>query len=513
MKRLIYAHPFILAAISPVILFVSMSNVGIYISPAAVMIPILWGLAIALVLFLLAYWLTRQSASAALVASIVVLGLIHLWYIFLAVIIITLFSLLIFKLVLKRIRLEDINLGLAIISLFMFVFYMIRFGIFIKANPSMDHSAQATVPVMDGQKVTRDPGQSPDIYYIILDGYGRQDMLQAVHGYDNSAFTEGLTQRGFVVESQSQANYPRTLLSLSSSLNMQYLDSLSLAMGGSNLWWPAGDAIQHSQVRAFLEQQGYKTVFIASGWDYTDIRDGDAYLKPYPTMLSNFQMAFIGWTNLRFFGNSWSGISFPSNHESRQVILHDFTALASAPAIQGPKFVFAHIMAPHPPYLFGSDGGPALHDIVHPDVGTADYAEKISQYRQGYLDQLLYVNKKVLDMIDSIQSSSKTLPIIIIQGDHGPDVFMDFKKASDACLYERYSILNAYFLPGQDPASIPPDMEPVNTFRLVFNRYFGTDLPLLPNQQFYSPDLAIYQFQNITGQTQAACSLPVQAEP
>ena len=513
MKRLIYLHPFILAAISAVILFVSMSNVGINISPADVIIPTVWALVICLVLYLVSYLLTRQLQSAALITSLFVLGLIHLWYIFLAVICITLLSILIFKVVLKKVHLSDFNVVLTIISIFIFGFYLFRFVSFIVANPPLESSSRATEPVMAGQRVTASTGRLPDIYYIILDGYGRQDMLQEVHGFDDSPFITALQQRGFVIAPKSQSNYSRTLLSLSSSLNMQYLDTLSAAMGNSNLWWPAGDSIQHSQVRSFLESQGYKTVFISSGWDYTDIRDGDMYLKAYPIMLRNFQMGFISWTNLRFFGNNWSGISFPSANESRRVVLHDFEALESTVEIAGPKFVFSHIMAPHPPYIFGSDGGPAANNIVHPDPGTPGYDEAILRYRQGYLDQMAFINQKTLDMLDAILANSITPPVIILQGDHGPDVYMDFEDPAKACLYERYSILNAYYLPGVPADALPADISPVNSFRLVFNRYFGTDLAMLPNQRYFSTDYRLYQFQNVTSLTENTCSLPSAALP
>jgi len=294
---------------------------------------------------------------------------------------------------------------------------------------------------------------------------------------------------------------------------MQYLDSISKAMTDSNLWWPAGQAIQHSRVRDFLESQDYKTVFTSSGWDYTDIRDGDYYLKAYPIMLRNFQMGYINWTNLRFFGNSWSGISFPSTQESRRIILHDFEALESAASISGPKFVFSHIMAPHPPYIFGSDGGPAVDDIDRPEPGTPGYEQKILRYRQGYLDQMTYINGKTLDMIDAILANSVTPPVIIIQGDHGPDVFMDFHDAADACLFERYSILNAYFLPGVSGQSVPADISPVNTFRLVLDHYFGTTLEMLPNRRYYSTDLHLYRFQDVSSVSENNCRLPPDVLP
>ncbi len=513
MKRLIYLHPFILAASSAVILFVSMQNVGINIAPAEVAIPTIWAMAICLAVYGLAYLLTRQLRSAALIASLLVLGLVHLWYIFLVVIVITLFCLLIFRIVLKRVMLDDANAAVSLISVLICGFYLFRFVSFIAANPPLGSLSNAAEPVMADQTAKISQSQYPDIYYIVLDGYGREDMLRQVHGYDDTAFIQGLEQRGFQVAAESQANYPRTLLSLASSLNMQYLDSISNLMKDSSLWWPAGDAIQHSQVRAFLEKLGYKTIFITSGWDYTDIRDGDVYLSAYPVMLRNFQMGFISWTNLRFFGNSWMGISFPSTNEARRVVLHDFEALTTSTDISGPKFVFAHIMAPHPPYIFGADGGPAENNIVHPDPHKPGYVEGIERYQQGYLDQLSFVNQKTLEMIDAVLENAPTPPVIVLQGDHGPDVFMDFTDASKACLNERYSILNAVYLPGGASETIPDDISPVNDFRWVFNHTFGTELAMLPNRRYFSEDMHLYRFEDVTAGTQENCTLPAGMEP
>ena len=71
------------------------------------------------------------------------------------------------------------------------------------------------------------PENPPDVYYFILDSYGREDLLQQAYGYDNSEFISELEKRGFYVPKCSQSNYVRTELSLGSSLNMQYLPDLS----------------------------------------------------------------------------------------------------------------------------------------------------------------------------------------------------------------------------------------------------------------------------------------------
>ena len=47
-------------------------------------------------------------------------------------------------------------------------------------------------------------------------------------------------------------------------------------------------------------------------------------------------------------------------------------------------------------------------------------------------------------------------------------------------LLQKTGILNAYYLPGADPRVFYPTISPVNSFRVVFNTYFGASLPLLP---------------------------------
>jgi hypothetical protein len=47
-------------------------------------------------------------------------------------------------------------------------------------------------------------------------------------------------------------------------------------------------------------------------------------------------------------------------------------------------------------------------------------------------------------------------------------------------------ILNAYYLPGVDPNLLYNTISPVNTFRIIFNQYFGAHYDLLPDTSYYS---------------------------
>jgi hypothetical protein len=497
MKALMYlTHGFVFAAGSGIILYGAVDNLDDLIHPADVLLPTIFAI-IAFILFtLIAYLLTRSLDSAGLIASLLVLGFFHLWSVFLAVLVIALTTLLSIRLLLKRVRYADTHMVLNTISVAIVGYYLFRF---ISLNVGeLGAPTPVTIhPVGDLPSTSPTLAGAPDIYYIILDGYGRADMLQTIHGFDNSMFVDALEQRGFVVPAESQSNYSRTTLSLLSSLNMQYLDARPVEDDASRSWWPMKDAVQHSEVRRILENQGYKTIFFANNADFSDTRDGDFYEAPFPIQFDIFSSLFLYQTNIGLLaGIDQLGISQFSYDTHRRIILYAFERLPEVAALEGPKYVFAHIIAPHPPYVFGRMGNP-----VDPSYPFSLSVES----HTGYIEQIQFINQATLEMIDGILANSKSPPVIIIQADHGPGTLIDPNSVENTCLYERFSILNAYHLPGVEPASVPIDLSPVNTFRFIFNTYFKGQFELLPNRQYFTISSQFYEFTDVTGQTGGPC--------
>lgn len=325
-----------------------------------------------------------------------------------------------------------------------------------------------------------------DIYYIILDGYASSRTLYEVYKYDNSEFIAYLIKEGFYVASKSHSNYPTSFLSLASSLNMEYVNYLSNLIGveSKDRSIPY-QLIKDSKVMRFLKSKGYKFIHFSSGWGATnhnkyadlDIRCGKT---------NEFLMVLIQTTIL----NPFTGYIIEDDVRGR--ILGTFSELAEVYQIKGPKFVFAHINCPHPPYVFNANGDPVPETklLMHGSVW---------KQKELYLNQLIFINKKVKALVNEIISKSEFAPIIILQADHGSASTLNSSEHPTAeMLKERMTIFNAYYLPGGGNALLYDFITPVNTFRLIFNFYFSMNYKLLKDQSYFSSYEFPYKFTDVT---------------
>ncbi len=336
----------------------------------------------------------------------------------------------------------------------------------------------------------------PNIYYIVLDAYTRGDILKEFFDHDNSGFLADLENMGFYIASKSYSNYSQTHHSFASSLNFSYLDHLAKEMGtGSSDREPLYRMIQDNRVMAFLKGHGYRIVTFSSGMSPTEIKEVDHYIG-FKRSSSEFLHVFLNTTPLPLFLDLTVGISEYDAHRER--ILHAFDSLARAPDEKGPFFLFAHIMAPHPPFVFGPNGEHIRPDyafsLVDADRMHGESESAILDYTRRYRDQLVFINSKVLETIQAILCRSALPPVIILQGDHGSRAYADLDRPEASNFRENLAILNAYHLPGLDQSLLYPAISPVNTFRLLFREYFGAELELLEDKSFWNTWRRPYRF-------------------
>jgi hypothetical protein len=324
-----------------------------------------------------------------------------------------------------------------------------------------------------------------DVYYILVDAYSRADLLQDELDLDTSSFIAELKELGFYIPNCAQSNYNGTVLSLSSTLNMDYLNSLGLDYRADKAVFEP--YIQKNLAMTQFKELGYSTVTFKSQHPILDIQDSTYYYDYHKNGSTldaqaalNFQYLFLRTTLLRplvQFIESNPGITVPPfwsnwiptnntllSRDYRQYQQNVFAldSLQNIPDLPGKKFVYAHLYTTHQPYVFYADG--RFHPLL-------------AQDSQAYRDQVIFANKRLIEIVKTILAKSNPAPIIVMQGDHSY-----FRQA------DSIKILNAYYLPDGGNGYLYQNVTPVNTFRIIFNTYFDGHYPLLPDKSYYVDD-------------------------
>ncbi|MBN1373230.1 MAG: hypothetical protein JW987_14940 [Anaerolineaceae bacterium] len=383
----------------------------------------------------------------------------------------------------------EVTSGLSLVSAVLFILPIVQIVISLVGFSRSAAQIDQKVPIQKELQVQA--GQTmPDVYFIILDTYASQNFLLNELQFDNSAFIQELEALGFVVPRCSQSNYVQTELSLSSTLNLDYLpviDPRYVSGYQDRSELPA--LIKQSLVRRSLDQIGYKTVAFGTGYSWSEIRDADVFYYPGDNGLSwlrnqaglnQFEAMYLRTTA----GLLLTTLQFSAMDDLNRVVdnpyqdhiniqLFDLDAISNVPSISGPKFVFMHLLIPHGPFVFGPDGVLPVDEAVGAKESDGGDLTRAS-FVEGFIPQIQYINNRMLPILEGIIQNSKTPPIIIVQGDHGP--------------FSNPSILNAYYLPGNKDIGLYPTITPVNSFRLIFNAYFDTNFELLPDVSYSSTD-------------------------
>jgi hypothetical protein len=336
----------------------------------------------------------------------------------------------------------------------------------------------------------------PDVYFIVMDAYERDDILREMHGSDITPFLEWLEARGFYIPRGGMSNYRHTELSIPSTLNMDYVQSLlgTDSPSTDEGRWRLVKMISNNRVRRELECIGYTTVGMENGVPWTEWRDADYFIAMDTDPLHNahlvgrisaFEGKFLDTTVARAILDGFRSrqvaapVAIDPNAGTRERILFAFEQLQRVPHLPSPKLVFVHILSPHPPFVFGPHGEPVSQAEFETTYGPGE-----AGILQAYADQVTYLNTQLQTTITAILDSSPVSPIIVIEGDHG---------WADRNHEDKLSNFNAIHLPFGGNAKLYSTLTPVNTFRIVLDQYFGGDFPLLDDISYYSPESAIFQ--------------------
>lgn len=330
----------------------------------------------------------------------------------------------------------------------------------------------------------------PDVYQIILDGFGRPDVLRAAYDLDLSAWVRALRARGFTVSPDiGMANYPQTYLSLASMLNGGYLDGLADRMQDSHSRWPLHQLIQHSAVLETFKTLGYQVHVIGSIYSATQRHRLADVCECEFVPFGEFESIVVHGTPIGDL--SLAGWDYVPHRNKLERSLTSLELIGPSPV---PRVVVAHIMAPHPPFVFDDQGRFVPHWRPFNFFDGNAFRGSFEEYRHGYRDQATYIARRVLQIVDrltAIERDSGRQAVIIVHGDHGPRARFHTIDATRTDASESLPVLLAIRWPGDGEA--PEVRSLVNVFRAVFRRYVDPQLPLLPDRAFVSSFVTPYR--------------------
>ena len=396
----------------------------------------------------------------------------------------------------KKANVEPVNYLMNVVGLVLIAFPAVH-----TFQLAISSAALATVAKpLPAIEAPAESGQTPDIYFIVLDGYARGDVLRDLYGHDNSEFLGTLRELGFVVADESTSNYSTTALSIASTLNMAYVDeALGEAFKTSSDWRFARKLFRNSRLAQFLEGRGYETVALASQYYNVDYRTADVYLDRW-WFQTEFETLLLRTTPLPWLSRQLGAPFLYESHRQQNLFVLD--QVTQLPDTGAPKFVFAHVLCPHPPFVFGPGGTavnpPRPYDWAEGYGFLSKPGATMEEYKAGYRGQVEFLNGVVPGVLREILNRSATPPIIVLQSDHGPASGLSVVRLGDPAIRERFGVLNAMYLPGLTASQPPSDSSLVNTFRYVLGSYFGADLPSLPKKHFFLEDGRPYDYLPVT---------------
>ena len=261
-----------------------------------------------------------------------------------------------------------------------------------RAIPQLDLSGRET----EGAATT-----GPRVYVILLDGYPRLDTLAEL-GVDNGPFIQELSRRGFDYYPAAMSTYRYTHKTL-----LAMLTDLVVADGPS-------PASERQAIREHL--------FVPEGYVAISPPIGHVVLRGGPlidvNVVNDFESHLLGQSALGRLAPEWFGsLLMDGLRENLHGALRQIEA-ASA------RRVFAHIMAPHPPFLYSSEGVAEAAPSCWPSIchifdSTIENLEiSLDAWANGMEGQISALNDEVLTSVDVILAREPQ-SVVVLFSDHG----------------------------------------------------------------------------------------------
>jgi hypothetical protein len=322
---------------------------------------------------------------------------------------------------------------------------------------------------------------TPNIYYFLLDEYGRNDQLLEVLDFDNQGFHDEMASRDFVVVEGAHSPFQQTVMSMASVLDMAYVaTSPDEAPDGNQ---PFTNRLRgHNATVDYFKAQGYDYVYSSPGvfdWQRceSDVVDLCIEAKATGLNLSEMDLSLLDLTPIGSLDIAKERITDPA------YVMEQFEAHRDE--IDEPFFLYAHTLSPHGPFRYEDDC--SLRDRF---ADYQDLSGKTPQDKRDYSQDVACLNELILRAVDQILDDDPDA-IVIVASDHGskfiPDGFKRLEEWRPAAIREELATQFAIRLPEACRDDAAAMVNTIETFRIVTACLEGRPPDPIENRVFIWP--------------------------
>ncbi len=302
---------------------------------------------------------------------------------------------------------------------------------------------------------------TPNVYFIVPDGYPNQEALEKIFDIDNREFYHQLESLGFGIKHSSFSNYRNTTASLSATFGMGHH-----FYGGSVGSFDLLDsrrfiASPENPVVRIFKNNGYQVNFIhADDYMFTsgchvDVCSPNVFLGEFINVLIPKSLQSGSWLEDEI-DHSYVG-------SIQRIVKH-----VQRVSTDQPQFTYVHMMPP----------GHSPHTTIEP--------KELAVYREKFRGNVEIANQNIVTLVQSIVSRDPNA-ILILNADHGAWGLGAYKYVpsevydgvSDRLIgLDHLGVLLAIRWP-EGGAPVRQDVRTnVNLFRYVFSYLMGKDILL-----------------------------------
>lgn len=371
-------------------------------------------------------------------------------------------------------------------SLFLNVLFLVYIlidttGVIIKAlNPDESSGLSVYDFARNNKYSICDTCSKPNIYLLLMDEYSSSLSLKERHDYNND-LDSFLIDKGFRIQAKSRSNYNFTPFSMSSTLNMSFIEGIpNYRSITADDYAFCNKLVRDNELIKFLDAHGYDIV----NYSVFDLAGHPAMVQqmflPLKTKLITDRTLFsrmyrdIGWLMMNWYPFKWFKKTNILMHRSNNQKFFDLVKEAAKEEKKKPQFVYAHFYMPHSPYYYDKDGNekdnPTIYSELHDRPITA------------YLDYVTYTNGRIREMVNAIMQDDPS-GIIVLLSDHG-----NRKNAKPPMPVHIFQNLNAVYYPDRNYSSLYDSITNVNMFRVILNKNFNQQFQLLKDTSIFLED-------------------------